>query len=95
MIRYMKEWSEENEILIPEEFFDDIPDNVGFSIDFAHDEDGEDLRVLNIVESWKTNEDDCGGTEEICNFEDVYFTGVEVPRKVHLKLIVNNENDKK
>jgi hypothetical protein len=88
MIMFIRDWSEENEVSIPEHYFDNIPDNIGFSLDFSSDEDsGDDLRCFNVTETWKANEDDCGGSEEICNFEDIYFTGAKVERKVHLKLI--------
>jgi hypothetical protein len=95
MILFIKEWSEQNDVLIPEDYFDNIPDNIGFSVDFEmDDESGEDLRSFRIVENWKVAKDDCGGTEEICNFEEIYFTGTAEKRKLHLKLAVDNEESK-
>jgi len=73
---------------IPEHFFDNVPDNVGFDYElFVNENNGEDLRCFKIIENWKFGEDDCGGVNE--NSNDIKFTPVK-NNVIHLRLIKND-----
>lgn len=93
IIRFLNDFTGDGQINIPDHYFDDVPDNIGFSIEAEYDEEGNDLRCFQIIDTWETSKDDDGGTEEICDFEDMVFYGVETKeiKKGHLKLVVNND----
>lgn len=86
-IRYYE--SQGSEANIPEEFFDDVPDNLGFEFDFFESDEGQDLRCFDIIQNWETNKDDCGG-DEMAADEVVYSAAPEKEKEnkvVHLKLV--------
>ena len=91
--------SENDEANIPEDFFDDVPDNVGFTYDFFEAEDNSDLRCFHLIDTWKLGQDDCGGDEtpsdEITYNVTETATTPGAVAKTHLKLIVDNESPRK
>lgn len=93
-IRFIE--STDQEANIPEEFFDNVPDTLGFEYDFfeSETEDGDesgDIRSFKLTNSWKPGDDDCGGTEE--DPLDMNFTAA-IPEKnnvIHLRLVKNDD----
>ncbi len=79
---------------IPEKYFDDVPDNLGFEYAFFEEEEvknkePEDIRCFRLTNTWNVGEDDCGGSEN--SHEDVSF--YVTPQKdnvVHLRLVKND-----
>jgi len=74
---------------VPEEYFSDVPDNVGFedSINMSD----TITRRIQIIEDWNTGTDDCGGTEiSMNNLEFAIEDGSVVYREnktLHLKVV--------
>ena len=91
--------NENGEVVVPEEVFDDVPDNIGFHYESAigEDDDGEDVdvRIFAIVDDWVRGKDDCGGTEGALS-EAKFFateqTSSEKPKR-HLNIVQTPEPD--
>ena len=73
---------------IPEHFFDDVPDNIGYAFDYLEDEEGNDVRGFRLTEDWKTGTNDCGGEDH--DPMDVEYHVTPTKTTVHLKLIPND-----
>ena len=73
---------------IPEHFFDDVPDNLGFSFEHSADEDENDTRKYSLNNDWVVGKDDCGGSEY--EHDEIFFTGPK-DNLIHLKLVPNND----
>lgn len=81
-IRFIE--SANQEVNIPEHFFDDVPDNLGYFYEYLLGEDGEDVRGFKLHKKWQTNKDDCGGEEHPT--DDVVFNS-KPSNVLHLRLI--------
>jgi hypothetical protein len=86
-IRFIE--SDDQDANIPEHFFDNVPDSLGFKYDYLVAEDGEDIRSFYLTNDWQKGVDDCGGTEE--DPGDMTYTYTDPQSNiVHLKLIKND-----
>lgn len=88
LVRYISE--NKGIVNIPEEYFLNVPPNLGFETKTYSEGDiagsVEEIRVIKLNDTWSCGIDDDGGTEE--HIEDLYFF---VPQdKLGLKLIVDN-----
>lgn len=81
---------------IPEHFFDDVPDNVGFDYEYAVDENDNDIRCFKLTNEWQFGKDDCGGSEHghpdeilysLDNAGNIVFKNGGNKRKTHLRLV--------
>lgn len=90
LIRFIGTYEEDQEVNIPEHFFNDVPDHVGFSFEFYEDEHGDDLRSFFLTDTWETDEDDCGGIEQ--SIDDVVFNAKK-DNVIHLRLISNDREE--
>lgn len=91
LVRYFQ--NEDGELIVPETYFDNIPDDLGFSFDFIEaefpDEGDEVFDARSIkLSSWKSQEQDCGGDEE--DIDDVSFC-IPEDNVVHLKIVKSED----
>lgn len=83
-IRFIE--STDQDANIPEHFFDDCPDNLGYAFDDLVGENGEDVRGFYLRENWETGVEDCGGTDH--DPEYIEYTYTEPKSNItHLKII--------
>jgi hypothetical protein len=85
LVRYSEQVNKNTDI--PEHFFDDVPDNIGFSFSSNILDNGESVRTFSLISDWELGKNDCGGSEY------PYPGDVEIslikPKKniVHLKIV--------
>lgn len=96
LIRYFSD--DDGNLNIPEEFFSDVPDNLGFKTATKHMSDAfgnnDDIRTLTITNEWKYGVDDDGGNE--MDIENVSYSKPENTKIFPLSLVVDNtKNDTK
>lgn len=88
-IRFIE--STDQDANVPEHFFDNVPDNVGFSHEFCEDEEsGEEIRSFSLENDWIIGKDDCGGTEQDPDEVD-FFAIPEKNNVIHLRLVKDDE----
>ncbi len=86
LIRYMKD--ENISLSVPEEYFDDVSDNTGFT----DETDNIPNRTFEISDNWEIDGDDCGGESFNLNNTE-FFIGddgsvcFQENKKMHLKIV--------
>lgn len=96
LVGFIRCFKDENgEVVIPEEFFDGVPDDMGFEWEqtVGEDENGDELevRAFAITREWECGKDDCGGTED--DLSSVTFSATEDKPKRHLRIVPNVPDD--
>jgi len=87
LVRHSK--SINKDVDIPEHFFDDVPDNIGFSFSSNLLNNGESVRTFNITSDWELGKNDCGGSEYPYP-GDMEFSFIKPKNNVvHLKIVPN------
>lgn len=85
LIRYLKN---SGDINIPEEYFQNIPDNLGFlsKIENISDPMGsyDQYRIFELIDNWRSGIDDDGGEEEL--FRNIRYK-INTSQEKHLKVI--------
>lgn len=89
LVGFIRCFQDENgEVVVPEDFFDVVPDNIGFGYEMIGGENdaGEDIdvRIFNLVDKWKPNIDDCGGSEGDIEARNLVAVSNNV---IHLKIV--------
>lgn len=90
IIRHLQ--NEEGELLIPEEYFDNVPDDLGFKFEIidGQDEIGTEIPVRCFsLSKWNCNQQDCGGDSE--DIDKAYFSPTNTNKVVHLRLVKSDE----
>lgn len=72
---------------IPEHYFDNIADNMGFEYHHSEDENGNDVRCFRISNNWQFGKDDCGGEEHGHPDKIMYSLKPEENKVSHLRLV--------